>query len=105
MIITIYLCYIYLKYSYNKNESKSTLFSKNLIMNSKIIFFYYKFITLIVFYINNVVNIDEIIIFVIFLMSIISFACFTIEYYYQSKNNFVNKILYFLLFTNILYFF
>ena len=71
-------------------------------MNSKIIFFYYKFITLIVFYINNVVNIDEIIIFVIFLMSIISFACFTIEYYYQSKNNFVNKILYFLLFTNIL---
>ncbi len=73
-------------------------------MNSKIIFFYYKIITLIVFYINNVVNvnIDEIIIFVIFLMSIISFACFTIEYYYQSKNNNANKILYFLLFTNIL---
>ena len=71
-------------------------------MNSKIIFFYYKIITLTVFYINNVVNIDEIIIFVIFLMSIISFACFTIEYYYQSKNNYTNKILYFLLFTNIL---
>ena len=102
LIITIFICNNFLKYSYNKKETNSSLFSKYLIMNSKKIFFYYKIISLIIFYINNVVDIEQIIIYVIFLLSIINFSCFTIEYYYQTKNNNINKILYFLIFINIL---
>ena len=95
-LILNYMTYIFITFSFNKVTHINGSVSKYLIMNSSKSFFFNKLILLIIYRINMIYSILNIICFSIFFFSYIHLICFITEYHFQDDRSFNTRIYYYI---------